>query len=64
MSFTEIVDVIQNLGVPVGILAYVIWRGDKFLVHLTGKLDIFNDELKDIGFAIRALIDTVKNGKG
>ena len=64
MTPPEIVDVIQNLGVPVAILGYVLWRGDKFLNHLTRKLDKFNDELQDISFAIRDLIGTIKNGKG
>lgn len=64
MPLTEIVEVIQNLGVPVGILAYVLWRGDKFLSHLTRKLDKFNDELTTINTSIRDLILFFRHGKG
>jgi hypothetical protein len=64
MAPTEMISIIQNLGVPVGILAYVLWRGDKFLGHLTRKLDKFNDELTTLNVSIQDLIHTIKYGKG
>lgn len=64
MSPTEIVEVIQNLGVPVGILGYVLWRGDKFLNHLILKLDKFSEGLTQVNISIQDLISTLRHGKG
>lgn len=63
MTTIEIVDIIKNLGVPVGILAYILWRGDKFLTYFVGKLDKFNEELGQINISIQELTHTIKNGK-
>ena len=60
MTFEQILEAIKSLGVPVGILAYVLWRGDNFLNHLIKKLDKFNDELNTINFSLRDLITLMK----
>jgi len=60
MTFEQILDAIKNLGVPVAILGYVLWRGDSFLQHLIRKLDKFNDELGSINLSLRDLINQLK----
>ena len=60
MTFEQILDAIKNLGVPVAILGYALWRGDSFLQHLIRKLDKFNDELGSINLSLRDLINQLK----
>ena len=64
MTFEQIIEAIKSLGVPVGILAYVLWRGDSFLRHLIDKMDKFNISLSNITILIQDLISTIKHGKG
>lgn len=60
MTFDQIISALYNLGVPVGVLAYVLWRGDKFLDRLISKLDTFNGELNAINLSLRDLINQLK----
>lgn len=60
MTFEQIINTIQNLGLPVAILGYVLWRGDSFLKHLIYKLDKFNDELNAINLSLRDLINQLR----
>lgn len=63
MTFEQIIDTIKNLGVPIGLLAWLLWRGDYFLRYLVGKLDKFNEELQTINTTLRDLIGWIKHGK-
>jgi len=60
MTFEQIIEAIKTLGVPVGILGYVLWRGDSFLRHLIDKMDNFNVSLSNITLLIQDLISNLK----
>lgn len=60
MTFDQIISAIKTLGVPVGILMWLLWRADFFLRHLVHKLDKFNDELDSINCTLRDLIAQIK----
>lgn len=60
MSFEQAIDAIKNLGVPVAMLVWLLWRGEYYLRRLVDKLDKYNDELGDITLAIRDLITFLK----
>jgi len=64
MSYDQIINAIKNLGVPVAILVWILWRGDYFLRYFIHKLDKFNDELSNVNTTLQDLIHTIKNGKG
>lgn len=64
MNFEQILEAVKSVGVPVGILAYVLWRGDNFLNHLIKKMDIFNSSLSNITILMQDLISTIKHDKG
>jgi len=60
MTFDQVVNIIRNLGVPVGILIWLLWRADFFLRYLVHKLDKFNDELYMINLSLRDLVNQLK----
>lgn len=60
MAFDQIISAIKNLGVPVAILIWILWRGDFFLRYFVGKLDKFNDELTNINLSLQDLINQLK----
>jgi len=60
MNSENLISIIQNLGVPVGILAYVLWRGDFFMRYFIHKLDKFNDELNAINLTLRDIHNQLK----
>lgn len=60
MPLSEIGNLISNVGIPAAILYYLIWRLDKFLTALTGRLEIFNHELGDIGYALNGIIEELR----
>ena len=60
MTFEQIIEAIKNLGVPVGILGYILWRGDNFLSRLINKMDQFNASLSHITLLIQDLINHSK----
>ncbi len=60
MTFDQIIGAIKNLGVPVAMLAWIVWRGDFFLRYFIGKLDKFNDELNSINLTLRDIHSQLK----
>jgi len=60
MSGQEIASLVSSIGLPGVILFYLIWRFDKFLTFLCGKLEKYNDELSTIGFALKDIVEELK----
>jgi len=61
MGIAEIATLIGNVGLPIAIVVYMIWRFDKFLTQMCGKLDKYNDKLATIS---ESLIELVAYTKG
>ena len=64
MTFEQILEAIKDVGTPVVILGYVLWRGDRFLGHLVDKMTKFDVSLSNIATLLQDLIGTFKHGKG
>ncbi len=60
MTAEFITQVVSSIGLPGAILIYLIWRFDKFLTFLTGKLTTYNDEFRDIFLALKSICDELK----
>ena len=63
MDLKLISEVVSSIGLPGAILIWVIWRLDKFLTKLTEKLEVYNGEFKDIGFALNGIVAELKEIK-
>lgn len=51
---------INNVGVPVGILVYLFWRFDRFLQFVCRKLETYNKEFDNIASTIRDTTEQLK----
>ena len=56
-------EVVGNIGLPGAILIYLIWRFDKFLTFLCGKLTTYNAEFRDIFLALNGIVQELKELK-
>lgn len=62
IEFQEVIEAVKSLGVPCGVLGYVLWRGDKLLNRLVTNFDKFGTELTNIKLAIHDLISKLGHG--
>lgn len=60
MATSEIFALIGNVGLPIVIVVYMMWRFDKFLTQLCGKLDNYNKGLGTIALSLAELVAYTK----
>jgi len=63
MDLETINQLVGNLGLPVVIILYLIWRLDKFLTFLCHKLEKYNCELGTIAKALDDICSVLKDLK-
>jgi len=63
MDLHDLANFLSTVGIPGGILIYLIWRFDKFLTFLCVKLTTYNKEFRDIAYAINGVIEELKSLK-
>ena len=56
----QIGKLISNIGVPIALIIYFVWRLDKFLTQLCDSLNRYNKELGTIGSALTQLVEYTK----
>jgi len=61
MELKTIIEILANFGVPSVLLFWVIFRLDKFLSKLVEKLEVYNSELGEVGFALRDIVELIKD---
>ena len=60
MGVEEIIKLVGNLGVPVVLLFWVVFKLDRFLTLLVDKLEIYNNELGEVGNALKEIVKLVE----
>jgi len=63
MDLQTLSEVVGNIGLPGAILIWLLWRFDKFLTFLCSKLSTYNDEFKDIFFALNGIVQELRELK-
>lgn len=63
MDLQTLSQVVGNIGLPGAILVYLIWRLDKFLTFLCGKLEIYNKEFGQITVGLECIVNEIKELK-
>jgi len=61
LDLKDLANFLSTVGLPGGILIYLIWRLDKFLTFLCVKLSTFNKELGDINYSINGVTEELKS---
>ena len=60
MDLKEIITLAGNFGVPTLLLFWVVLRLDRFLNQLVEKLEKYNKELGEVGYALRDIVEVMK----
>jgi len=60
MDLKEIITLAGNFGVPTLLLFWVVFRLDRFLNQLVEKLEKYNKELGEVGYALRDIVEVMK----
>lgn len=63
MDLQDLGKFLGTVGIPGALLVYLVWRLDKFLTFLCGKLTTYNKELRDISYAINAVVEELREIK-
>jgi len=63
MDLKDLANFLSTVGLPSGILIYLIWRFDKFLTFLCDKLTIYNKEFSDMTYAINGVVQELREIK-
>jgi len=60
MDLKNIIELAGNFGVPTLLLFWIVLRLDRFLQQLIDKLEIYNKELGEVGYALRDIVELLK----
>lgn len=60
MDLKGIAELVGNFGVPTILLFWVVFRLDRFLNQLVEKLEKYNKELGEVGYALRDIVQLMK----
>jgi len=60
MDLKDIITLAGNFGVPTLLLFWIVLRLDRFLQQLIEKLEIYNKELGEVGYALRDIVELLK----
>lgn len=60
MDLKEIITLAGNFGVPTLLLFWIVFRLDRFLRELVDKLEKYNKELGEVGYALRDIVEIMK----
>jgi len=60
MDLKNIIELAGNFGVPTLLLFWIVFRLDRFLNKLVEKLEIYNKELGEVGYALRDIVELLK----
>jgi len=59
MEFKNLIEILANFGVPTVLLFWVLFRLDRFLDKLVTRLEVYNNELGEVGNALKDIVKLV-----